>query len=245
MKLTDHAGGRPGAKATRAAGYDGSVRYLANSPERGLPNKILLPEEAAEYKAEGLQLVSNWQKGKNDTADWKRGYNGGVQDAKDALAWHFHCGGPGFCPIYFSIDEDLSGSQGLAKWNNLAAPYLKGCAEVLGKEWVGVYGGLSTMYYAEEDDLVGNNGLGKKWLWQTKAWSMVNGVRTWHPLTVLRQELVVPPDSVAVAGIPVDVNITYSEDFGQWSLDRSPKKSNPRVDELMGFALEQMMGPKT
>lgn len=73
MRLTDHAGGRPGAAATKAAGYDGSIRYLANSPERGLPNKILLPEEAADYRANGLYLVSNWQNWANVAMDQMMG----------------------------------------------------------------------------------------------------------------------------------------------------------------------------
>lgn len=237
MKLTDHAGGRPGAKATKEAGYDGSIRYLANSPERGLPNKILLPQEADDYKAHGLELVSNWQKGKGPTADFKRGFNGGMEDAQNALDWHFHCGGPGFTPIFFSIDEDVN----LETWNSLCAPYLKGCAEALGgSRWVGVYGGLRPMYWAEEDNLVGDNGQGKLWLWQTKAWSTVGGVLTWHPKTVLRQELVVPPDYASVAGIPVDVNTTWADDFGQWSLNRSPSGT---VQDWENIALDQMMGP--
>ena len=240
MRLTDHAGGRPGAQATKDAGYDGSVRYLANSPERGLPNKILLPEEAREYMDLGLALVSNWQKGKGPTADFKRGFEGGRSDAAEALEWHFHCGGPGYVPIFFSIDEDVS----LNTWNELCAPYLKGCASILGKQWVGVYGGLRSMYWAEEDDLVGDNGQGKLWLWQTKAWSTVNGVLTWHPKTVLRQELVVPPDFASVANIPVDVNTTHSDDFGQWKYDRGQKLENgvPNIN-WANIALDQMMGP--
>lgn len=243
MRLTDHAGGRPGAAATKDAGYDGSIRYLANSPDRGLPNKILLPEEANDYKAHGLELVSNWQKGKGPTADFRRGFEGGIEDARAALDWHFHCGGPGYTPIFFSIDEDVS----LDTWNSLCAPYLRGCAQVLTTQWVGVYGGLRPMYWAEEDGLVGDNGQGKLWLWQTKAWSTVNGVRTWHPKTVLRQELVVPPDSAFVAGIPVDVNTTWANDFGQWSLDRSPSGSggqpSPVEQDWENIALDQMMGP--
>jgi len=236
-KLADHAGARPGAKATKEAGFDGAIRYLANSPDRGLPNKILLPEEAREYLDLGMFLVSNWQKGKNATADWKRGFEGGREDAKQALNWHYHCGGPPNCPIYFSIDDDVN----LNQWNSLCAPYLKGCAEILGKQWVGVYGGLRPMGWAIEDDLVGHNGQGKRWLWQTKAWSMVNGVRTWHPQTVLRQELVVPPDYAEIRGIPVDVNFTYADDFGQW-MDRNAPAGGDEDSEEWKFIRGQFMG---
>lgn len=237
-KLSDHAGARPGARATKDAGYDGSIRYLANSPERGLPNKIILPEEAREYMELGLFLVSNWQHGKNDTADWKRGYDGGKWDAAQALEWHFKCGGTPFTPIYFSIDDDVNINQ----WNSLCAPYLQGAASVLDKQWVGVYGGLNTMEWAVEDDLVGHNGQGQRWLWQTKAWSMRNGTRTWHPLTVLRQELVVPPDYAEINGIKVDVNYTYAEDFGQWR-NRDPQATGDNEDSAeWQLILGQMLG---
>lgn len=236
MRLVDHAGGRPGAQAVKEAGYDGAIRYLANSPERGLPNKILLPEEARGYLERNMPLVSNWQKGKHETADWRRGRAGGKADAESAARHHALCGGNETAPIFFSIDEDVN----IKQWNDLCAPYLRGVADVIGKQRTGVYGGLRPMYWALEDELVGSNGQGKFWLWQTKAWSTINGVRTWHPLTVLRQELVVPPDSAFVAKIPVDVNFTYADNFGQWNLSL-PQMSNE--DKKLQFILEQLMGP--
>ncbi len=239
MKLIDHAGGRPGARATRDAGYGGAVRYLANSPERGMPNKILLPEEAREFLDLGMALVSNWQKGKDKTADWKRGHQGGVLDARLAEEHHLKCGGDRTAPIFFSIDEDLS----LDAWNRLAAPYLKGAADVIGVDRVGAYGGLNTMHWAEEDQVVGTAGDGKLWLWQTRAWSRRNGLLTWHRATVLRQEIVCPPDFAQVAGITVDVNTTQADDFGQWFHVRGAAAAvaagaTPQLDTV----LEQMIG---
>jgi hypothetical protein len=236
-KLSDHAGGRPGAQATKDAGYQGSVRYLANSPERGMPNKILLPQEAAEYLALGLFLVSNWQKGKHATADWKRGFQGGVTDANAARAHHRLCGGTDTDPIFFSIDEDINERQ----WLDLAKPYLLGAGTVLGQQWVGAYGGLNTMQWAARDNVVGINGRGQRWLWQTRAWSTRGGKLTWHRETVLRQELVCPPDFAQIAGITVDVNYTYSEDFGQW---RFPRGGDDEDSREFQFILDQAMGAR-
>lgn len=214
-RLADHAAGRPGAQALKDAGFQGAIRYMANSPDRGLPNKILTPEEAQGFKDAGMELVSNWQKGKGPTADWKRGYQGGVEDARAALDHHFATGGPGYRPIYFSVDEDVD----LDTWNNLVLPYLQGAASVLGKEWVGVYGGQRSMWWAEED--------GFKWRWQTKAWSRYDEAGKWNaslpvqwePGVQIRQERV---DQDTVAGIGVDVNTTWADDYGQWSKSQAP-----------------------
>lgn len=212
MRLIDHAAGRVGAQACREAGFDGAIRYLANSPDRGLPNKILLPEEARGYLDRGMPLVSNWQKGKGPTADWRRGFDGGAADARAALDHHFLCGGSGWSPIFFSIDDDVSIDQ----WNDLCAPYLRGAASVLDRQWVGMYGGSKQCAWALEDDLVGHSTTpGKRWLWQTRAWSGQER----EAAAVLFQARI---DQDQINGIGIDVNETWADDFGQWQLDRRP-----------------------
>lgn len=213
MRLIDHAAARVGAEACRAAGYDGAVRYLCDSPDRGLVNKSLTPDEAKGYIDRGMPLVSNWQKGKNETADWRRGFDGGLADAKAALAQHFACGGPGFCPIFFSIDEDVS----LQQWNDVASNYLRGAGSVLDKRWVGIYGGSKQCAWAIEDDLIGHSTTpGKRWAWQTRAWS--NGAR--EDTAVLFQGRI---DQDQINGIGIDVNDVTATDFGQWQVDRTPR----------------------
>lgn len=215
MRLIDHAAGRVGADAARAAGFDGAIRYLANSPDRGLPNKILLPDEAARYLELGMPLVSNWQRGKHATADWRRGFAGGVEDAQAAQAHHAACGGPDHAPIYFSVDEDVN----LSTWNSLVLPYLNGAASVIGRHRVGVYGGQRSMWWADED--------GFPFRWQTKSWSRYDAQGRWNsslpvqwvPGCQLRQERV---DEDRINGIGIDVNTVWATDFGQWQYDRSP-----------------------
>ncbi|WIC88896.1 endolysin [Rhodococcus phage Shagrat] len=217
-KLADFAAGRPNPDALKANGFDGVVRYLANSPDRGLPNKILLPEEAKAYRDRGMEVVSNWQKTK---ADYQGGFDAGVRDARAALDQHYACGGPGYRPIYFSVDADVN----LDVWNSKVLPYLNGAASVLGKEWVGVYGGQRSMWWAEED--------GFRWRWQTKGWSRYDAQGRWNAsLPVqwvdgvqLRQERV---DQDTVDGIGVDVNTTWADDYGQWSKASVPPALFPQ-----------------
>ncbi|WP_431972592.1 DUF4185 domain-containing protein [Nocardia sp. bgisy134] len=214
LQLVDHAAARPGARAVKADGYHGAVRYLVDSPERGLVNKKLTPEEAAGYLELDMPLVSNWQKGKHETADWRRGFDGGVADAKAADAWHKHCGGPPEAPIFFSIDDDLS----LSEWNSLASHYLRGAASVLGKQRVGAYCKYLACDWAVEDDVVGTcrDGSGKRYLWQPNTWLGSRPLGTISEHACLFQRLIHPRDDIKVAGINVDVNDTLTEDFGQW-----------------------------
>lgn len=207
VRIVDYAAGRPGAQAIQDAGFQGAIRYLANSPDRGLPNKILVPEEARDFLDRGMLVTSCFQQNK---ADADGGYQLGAVHARAALDWHFHCGGPGFRPIYFTpMDRDTT----LREWNERCRPYLDGVASVLGKEWVGVYGGQRTMWWAAEE--------GYRWRWQTRGWSRYDISGGWHnewptqwvPGVQIRQERV---DEDTIAGIGIDVNTTWAEDFGQW-----------------------------
>ncbi|WP_288049699.1 DUF4185 domain-containing protein [Nocardia sp.] len=221
LRLVDHAAARPGARAVRADGYDGAVRYLVDSPERGLINKKLTPEEAAGYLELGMPLVSNWQRGKHETADWRGGFAGGVADAEAADEWHRRCGGSPEAPIFFSIDDDLS----LSEWNDLAVHYLRGAASVLGKQRVGAYCKYLACDWAVQDDVVGvcRDGSGKRYLWQPNTWLDGRPLGTISEHACLFQRLIHPRDDVKVAGINVDVDDTLTEDFGQWQYAvRSP-----------------------
>jgi hypothetical protein len=84
---------------------------------------------------------------------------------------------------------------------------------VLGREWIGVYGGQRTMWWAAED--------GFGWRWQTRAWSLYDENGNWHsdwPTQwvdgcQLRQERI---DQDHINDLGVDVNTTWADDFGQW-----------------------------
>lgn len=219
VELVDYAGGYPGAAAVKKAGFAGAIRYLCNSPARGLVNKKLTKDEANDYKANGLILVSNWQLGKKETADYRVGdaFATGADMGRKALSEHFALGGSGYTPIYFSVDEDVD----LDTWNSRVLPWLNGIASIIGKEWVGVYGGQRSMWWAEED--------GFKWRWQTLAWSRYDeNTGAWNNalpvqwvdgVNIQQYEI----DKSNINGIGIDKNRTMTADFGQWGLDRSPQ----------------------
>lgn len=217
--LVDYSAGYPGAASVKAAGYDGAIRYLCNSPDRGLIKKKTTLVETRDFRDHGLELVSNWQKGKGTTADFKVGdpFQTGVQMGKQALASHFEVGGPGYCPIYFSVDEDVD----LNTWNSRVLPWLNGIASVIGKEWVGVYGGQRSMWWADDD--------GFKWRWQTLGWSRYDQNGNWNSnlpvqwvegVNIRQFEI----DKGKINGIGIDRNSTHTTDYGQWSINRNNSK---------------------
>ena len=86
-----------------------------------LGKPIQLPEARDLYQA-GLKIVSNYQFGKQDSADWLGGQAAGITHAKRGWQLHTAAGGPIGAPIYVSIDDDPSYDQ----YKQLVAPYLQG-----------------------------------------------------------------------------------------------------------------------
>jgi len=201
LEGVDYSWARPTPADLYKAGKRFAVRYLSwgssgrgNSILSGASNgKVLTKSEADRLQAAGLAVVSNWE---FRTDDQLRGRDGGRFDAREADRLHLDRGGPAEAPIYFSTDFDASTTQLATCYE-----YLRGCADILGWDRVGVYGGYRTIAYM--------HGRGVKWLWQTYAWS---GGR-WHPGAQLQQY----KNGVKVAGADVDLNRATAMNFGQWA----------------------------
>jgi peptidoglycan hydrolase-like protein with peptidoglycan-binding domain len=100
-------------------------------------------------------------------------------------------------PIYFAVDWDATDAQKPA-----IANYLKGAAQALGgKQHVGVYGSYYVVKYMLDHDVVDYG-------WQTYAWS--GGLRD------KRAQIYQRLNGQHLAGLSVDFNTAYHEDFGQW-----------------------------
>lgn len=205
----DYSWARPAPSELYRLGKRFGVRYLSwgssgrgSSVLSGASNgKVLTKAEADKLQAAGLSVVSNWE---FRTDDQMRGRDGGRYDAREADRIHKACGGPDGAVIYFSTDFDASTSQLATCYE-----YLRGCADVLGWDRVGVYGGYKTIAFMHAK--------GVKWLWQTYAWS---GGR-WHPAAQLQQYR----NGVKVAGSDVDLNRATQTHYGQWNA--APKPSVP------------------
>lgn len=200
--LLDYAAGVIPAAELRAAGAVGAIRYVSDRRPGGawMLGKPIQLAEARDLDQNGLKIVSNYQYGKQDTADWLGGQDAGVQHANRGSELHTAAGGPADAPIYASIDDDPSFDQ----YEQRVAPYLRGWESVIGHQRVGVYGNSKTIDWALQD------GLGS-YFWQHN-WGSPGGVA--HPAAHLHQ---VEIDKRKVGGVGVDVNRILQPQFGQWA----------------------------
>ncbi|WP_394843492.1 DUF1906 domain-containing protein [Pendulispora brunnea] len=188
----DYSWSRPSPSGLRSAGYTFAVRYLSYDTS-GSHGKILFKPEAEALTAAGVDIVANWEWGADDALD---GYNGGVEDAREALRVANNAGMPAGRPIYFSVDFDATPGQ-QATINS----YFDGVISVLGRDRVGGYGGYYVIKRLFDAGKI-------TWGWQTYAWSGGQ----WDSRAQLRQV----QNGVVVAGGEVDIDEAFTEDFGQW-----------------------------
>jgi Domain of unknown function (DUF1906)/TAT (twin-arginine translocation) pathway signal sequence len=199
--LLDYAAGVISASDIRSAGALGAIRYVSDRRPGGawmLGKPIQLPE-ARDLYHNGLKIVSCYQYGKQDTADWLGGQNAGVAHAKRGWQLHLAAGGSYGAPIYASIDDDPTYDQ----YKQQVAPYLRGWEAVLGHQRVGVYANSKTIEWAIQE------GLGA-YFWQHN-WGSPGKVA--HPAAHLHQ---VEIDKRSVGGVGVDINHILRSRFGQW-----------------------------
>ena len=213
--VIDTAAGFPSAAAIKAAGHAGILAYVSPSrPGSNFPGKPITKAIADSYRANGVQVAAVWQYGKpNGSApsDWTTGYEGGKRMAAEALQRSRAAGMPGYCPIYFAVDENIT----LAQWNSTAVQFFRGCCDAIGREWVGIYGSSRVCSWAIEDAAVD-----PRWVWVTRAWSDDDG----KGYAALYQRVIDTPSSPGpqIGGVTVDVNDVYAADWGQWSINRAP-----------------------
>lgn len=199
--LFDYSAGVLKAADIKAAGALGAIRYVSDRRPNAqwmLGKPIQLPEARDLYQA-GLKIVSNYQFGKADTADWLGGQSAGVTHAKRGWELHTAAGGPVGAPIYVSIDDNPTREQ----YRQQVAPYLRAWESVIGHQRVGIYGNSTTIDWALQD------GLGS-WFWQ-HDWGTPQGYI--HPEAHLHQFEI---DARSVAGVGVDLNDILKPQFGQW-----------------------------
>jgi hypothetical protein len=199
--LLDYAAGVISASDIRGSGALGAIRYVSDRRPGGawMLGKPIQIAEARDLYQSGLKIVSCYQYGKQDTADWLGGQNAGVAHAKRGWELHVAAGGSYGAPIYTSIDDDPSYEQ----YKQQVAPYLRGWEAVLGHQRTGVYANSKTIEWAIQD------GLGA-WYWQHN-WGSPGRIA--HRAAHLHQ---VEIDKRSVGGVGVDINHILQARFGQW-----------------------------
>ncbi|USH45029.1 lysin A, glycosyl hydrolase domain [Gordonia phage Camerico] len=210
------SGARIEPELMKRAGHRGSFGYLSTSrPGTNFTGKPITQDWVDEMKRLGLEIISCWQFGKDATADWRRGFNGGVADARAANNRHLALGGPEDAPIYFAIDNDINSTQ----WRDFCVGYLRGVNSVIGVDRTGVYGHDECCDWAARDGVIGRSRTGGKfYAWQTKAWSE-NDISA---AACVFQRIVDTASNPGpkIGGRAVDVNDELTQDYGQWSYPR-------------------------
>ncbi len=201
--LLDYAVGPPTAASIRKAGHMGAVRYCSERRAGAgwMTGKPLLRSEVDDFRAHGLNMVSCYQYGRAETADWKKGAAGADTHAPEGLRIHTAAGGPKGVPIYVAIDDNPT------RWefDNQIAPYLERWRTHLRGAGMklGVYANAPTI------DWCRGRGIGE-YFWQHDWGSngRLNPHATIHQLPVKQQ--------VTVGGVESDLNRVYALDYGQW-----------------------------
>lgn len=155
----DYSWARPGGSALKSAGKQFAVRYLYPDGQGG---KGLDASELQDLQAHGIEVPVVYE---SYAARAKEGRSAGHVDAETAQSALEAVGLPKNMPIYFAVDYDAPESD-----QNAIDEYLRGCAEVIGADRVGVYAGYWIVKRCSENKTA-------KWLWQTYAWSGNN----WFP----------------------------------------------------------------
>lgn len=196
----DYSWARPGAAALKRAGKDFAVRYLY--PD-GAGGKGLDIGEVQDFNANGVDILVVFE---SYVARPKEGRAAGVADAKTSQAELVRLGLPTGMPVYFAVDWDASAGDQAA-----IDEYLRGCAEVLGADRVGVYGGIRVIQRCMASKSA-------TWFWQTYAWSGGNVQEGIHLYQYSNGENI---------NGAVDFNRTSLDNFGQASKFGGAKPVNP------------------
>lgn len=193
----DYSWGRPRPSELAELGKRFAVRYVSYATT----GKNLTRGEADALRAAGLSIVTNWE---NQAGDQLGGISRGRTHAAEADRLHRQCGGPPDRPIYFSTDFDATADQ-----LKVCYDYLRGCADIIGWDRVGVYGGRRTIDYML--------GRGVQWRWQTYAWSGLNNRFNpddprWVDGTHIHQY----NNGVRLDNADTDLDRAMTADYGQW-----------------------------
>lgn len=184
----DYSWARPGGATLKAAGKSFAVRYVYPDGQGG---KGLDASELGDLQAHGIEVPVVYE---SYAARAKEGRAAGQADARTAQKELESLGLPTGMPIYFAVDYDAPESD-----QGVIDEYLRGAADVIGADRVGVYAGYWVVKRCSENESA-------KWLWQTYAWSGGN----WFPGNHLEQYL----NGQDLNGA-VDLNRSKQDNYGQ------------------------------
>ena len=176
----DFAYGAPHPALLKAVGISFVCRYYSPDPQKNLTRP-----QAEDLSQAGISIVSVWESAAQASLG---GHAAGVADAEAAKRMAHAIGQPASTPIFFAVDYELQQGQ-----KDLVEGYLRGACDAIGKDRVGVYGGLATVELSYVRGVA-------DYRWQTLAWSGTPTV--WYQHAHLRQIA----NGVSVAGIIIETS---------------------------------------
>lgn len=201
-KGLDYSWARPGGATIKNAGYQFVVRYI---PYYGHGGKGLEKPELDDLRNNGIAIAMVYESWASRALD---GREAGRADARVSQQQIERIGLDNDMPVYFAVDFDAREDQ-----QGIIDEYLRGCADVLGANRVGVYAGYWVIKRCFENKTAA-------YLWQTYAWSGGNV----HPEIHLYQYL----NGQNLNGA-VDFNESKKADFGQENNAPLPSTPTPTV----------------
>lgn len=208
-------GTHPSTAAIKAAGGSFVCRYISTFAPNDTNGKNLIPSEAISLLSAGIAIVVVVEEGANRMLG---GHAAGVADAQHADAVVKALKMPGI-PVYFACDFDATPGNQTA-----INAYLDGAASVIGRARVGLYGGYWPCVRAAK--------AGKAtYFWQTRAWSGSNVPGNPGDLGGFTRNLY-QGASITLAGASVDIDTSFTADFGQWPRPGAPVKPESMVLQL-------------
>ncbi|MEH0146872.1 DUF1906 domain-containing protein [Corynebacterium sp. Q4381] len=216
--VVDYSAGVPSARAVKAAGHMGAVRYVSERRPGAnwMLGKPVSLGETRDYAANGLATASVYQFGRAETADWLGGAASAARHAPEAIRLHKAAGGPTGRPIYVAIDDNPHRDH----YTHQIRPYLKAfqAALTVAGYQTGVYGNYNVIQWCIED------GIGS-FFWQ-HDWGSGGKI---HPRTTIHQKA---KWTAVIDGVQVDVNNVYASDWGQWVPGGAAKPTAPSLPQL-------------
>ncbi|MGL6236675.1 MAG: DUF1906 domain-containing protein [Segniliparus sp.] len=202
--LVDFSARVPDPVAIKEAGHLGAVRYVSERrpTESWMLAKPVTADEVSGMKEHGLTVTSVYQWGKSQSADWRGGYDGGVDAARRGVELHLAASGPVDGVIYAAIDDDPDRDT----FDSLITPYLTGWRDSVGNDRLGVYCNPKTI------DWCVAAGLGK-YFWQ-HDWGNPSGAE--HAAANLHQLPNSKGNLRVIDDVQCDVSVVLKADYGQW-----------------------------
>lgn len=200
LQGVDYSWARPGGKTLKDAGKHFAVRYI---PYPGHGGKGLGAAERDDLLNNGVSIAMVFE---SYVGRPKEGRGAGRADAAESDRQLKALGFPAGTPVYFAVDYDAPESG-----QPVIDEYLRGCAEVIGADRVGVYAGYHVIKRCAANGTA-------KWLWQTYAWSGGNV----HPDIHLYQY----KNGQNLNGA-VDYTEARKENYGQWQAGGAVPKPEP------------------